>query len=123
MSPDSLDTPDASSSTPSSRSSQAKAPRLDGGERRYLRSLAHSLKPIIFVGEGGVSPQVLMALDEALASHELVKVRLRQPANKKEAAAQLAAASGSALCGVVGHTVVLYRPNPDEVKIELPKRA
>lgn len=101
----------------------AKAPQLDGAQRRYLRSLAHPLKPIVFVGEGGVSPAVQTALDEALTSHELVKVRLRQPANKKEAAAQLAEATASALCGVVGHTVVLYRPNPEEKKIELPKRS
>jgi RNA-binding protein len=111
--------PDARDKPPSA----APAPTLDGAQRRHLRSLAHPLKPIVFVGEGGVSPAVLTALDEALTAHELVKVRLRQPSNKKEAAARLADASGSALCGVVGHTVVLYRPDPTEPKIELPRRS
>ena len=75
------------------------------------------------VGEGGLSPAVLKALDAALTDHELVKVRLRQPPDKKAAAADLAAQSGSAVCGVVGHTVVLYRPNPDEPKITLPSKS
>jgi len=99
-----------------------KAPSLDSSERRHLRSLAHPLKPVVFVGEAGVSPAVTKALDEALTSHELVKVRLRQPTDKKATARELALATGSALCGVVGHTVVLYRPHPDEPRIELRKR-
>jgi len=88
-----------------------------------LRSLAHGLKPVVFVGEAGISPAVAKALDEALASHELVKVRLRQPGDKKAAARELAEVSASALCGVVGHTVVLYRPDPKNPKIDLPQRA
>ncbi len=105
---------------PTLAAKQTPAPTLDGAVRRHLRGLAHPLKPIIFIGEGGISPAVLKALDEALTSHELVKIRMRQPENKKEAAQQLAEASSAALCGVVGHTVVLYRPHPEEPKIELP---
>jgi RNA-binding protein len=80
------------------------------------------LKPIVYVGEGGLSPAVIKALDDALTSHELVKVRLRSPEAKKDTARELAEASSSALCGVVGHTVVLYRPHPDEPRIKLPRR-
>jgi RNA-binding protein len=98
------------------------APTLDGAQRRYLRSLAHPLKPVVFVGEGGVSPAVEKAVAAALESHELIKVRLRQPADKQAAAKQLAAASHAALCGVVGHTVVLYRPDPEDPQIKLPRR-
>ena len=96
---------------------------LDSAERRYLRSLAHPLKPIVFVGESGISEAVTKALDEALTIHELVKIRLRQPEDKKAAAGRLAEATSAALCGVVGHTVVLYRAHPDEPKIQLPKRS
>ena len=99
------------------------APNLDGAQRRFLRGLAHPLKPIVFVGEGGISPAVTKALDEALSSHELVKIRLRQPQDKKAAARELASTSSAAVCGVVGHTVVLYRPHPEEPRIELPKRS
>lgn len=98
------------------------APVLTGAQRRFLRRQAHPLKPLVFVGEGGVSPAVLKAVDAALSDHELIKVRLRQPEDKHAAAEGLAAGTGAALCGVVGHTVVLYRPDPEEPRITLPRR-
>ena len=98
------------------------APELAGYQRRFLRGQAHPLRPLVHVGEGGLSESLLGALDEALRDHELVKVRLREPADKRTAAQELAAASRSALCGVVGHTVILYRPHPDQRRIELPTR-
>lgn len=97
-------------------------PELDGAQRRHLRGLAHSIRPILFVGEAGLSEPLLRALDEALDAHELVKVRLRQPEDKKGVARRLAESSSAALCGVVGHTVVLYRPDRQSPKIELPQR-
>ncbi len=105
-----------------SRPERPPPPELDGAQRRHLRGLAHALRPIVFVGEGGLSDALLRALDEALAAHELVKVRLRQPEDKKETARRLAESTSAALCGVVGHTVVLYRPDPESPRIELPRR-
>ena len=99
------------------------APALTGGQRRHLRSLAHPLKPVVIVGEAGLSEAVIKALDDALHAHELVKIRLRQPSDKKDAARSLAETTGAALCGVVGHTVVLYRPDPKSPKIEIPPSA
>jgi len=118
----SSDAPRPPAQAPAQDSDHPKALSLDSTQRRHLRSLAHPLKPIVFVGEGGVSPAVTKALDEALTSHELVKIRLRQPTDKKATARELAEATASGLCGVVGHTVVLYRPHPEEPRIQLPKR-
>jgi RNA-binding protein len=118
----SSDSPQPPAQTPEQDFVASKVLELDSTQRRYLRSLAHPLKPIVFVGEGGISPAVTKALDEALTSHELVKVRLRQPKDKKAAARELAEAGACALCGVVGHIVVLYRPHPEEPRIKLPKR-
>jgi RNA-binding protein len=98
------------------------APELAGFQRRFLRGQAHPLRALVQVGEGGLSESVLGALDAALRDHELVKVRLREPADKKAAAQQIAESSHSALCGVVGHTVILYRPHPEDPQIELPTR-
>jgi len=98
------------------------APQLQGHQRKHLRGLAHPLKALVHVGEGGLSEGVLAAVDRALLDHELIKVRLHEPEDKKASARALAEASGSALCGVVGHTVILYRPHPDEPRIELPRR-
>ena len=97
----------------------AQAAELSGRQRRHLRGLAQRLAPAVFVGEG-ITAGVLRALDEALAAHELVKVRMRSPADKKAMAGELAQASGAVLAGLVGHTVVLFRRNADEPRIALP---
>ena len=110
----------ASDSNPGSN--QPKAPKLAGYQRKALRALANRLKAVVEVGESGLSPGVMHALDAALLQHELIKVRMHEPADKKATAATLAKRSGAALCGLVGHTVILYRPNPDEPTIELPQR-
>lgn len=98
----------------------AEAPVLDGRQRRHLRGLAHSLRPLVQVGGAGVGAPVLAALDAALRRHELVKVRLHEPEDKRALAEALARGTGAALCGLVGHTVILYRPNPEAPKIRLP---
>ena len=97
-------------------------PELSGLQRRFLRARANPLRALVQVGDAGVSPGVLQAIDAALEDHELVKVRLRQPEDKKRLAAELAKATSSALCGLVGHTVILYRPHPETPKIEVPSR-
>ena len=74
------------------------------------------------VGDGGVSDAVVRAVGDALAHHELVKVRLQAPESKRETARELATRTEAALCGLVGHTVILYRPHPEEPKIVLPTR-
>ena len=99
------------------------APPLSGAQRRWLRAQAHPLRPVVQVGERGLNPAVVAAVTDALAAHELIKVRLARPEDKKAAARELAEASAATLCGVVGHTVILYRPHPDEPKLELPQRA
>jgi RNA-binding protein len=93
---------------------------LTGRQRRHLRGLANPRKPLVQVGEAGISEAVLQALNSALESHELVKVKLQQPADKKADARLLADKTGSELCGLVGHTVILYRRSPENPGIEFP---
>ena len=95
------------------------APQLNGRQRKALRALAHSIDPVVQVGQGGISPGITRAIDAALLAHELIKVRLHQPEDKKAAAQELADTAGAALCGLVGHTVILYRPHPEEPRIRL----
>lgn len=100
----------------------ADSGQLHGFQRKYLRGLAHGLDPVVHVGREGVSEGVVAAIDDALITHELVKVRLHRPADKKALAAQLAQSTGAHQCGLVGHMVILYRANPEEPKIRLPAR-
>ena len=93
------------------------APTLTGTQRKSLRGLAHPLDPVVLVGQAGITDAVVRAVGEALLTHELIKVRLHDPEDKKAAAQELAQGAGAALCGLVGHTVILYRPHPDRPKI------
>jgi RNA-binding protein len=77
---------------------------------------------VVHVGSAGIGPPILDALEAALTDHELVKVRLHEPEDKKGLARALADQSGAALCGLVGHTAILYRAHPESPRIELPVR-
>jgi len=97
-------------------------PPLQGFQRRFLRGLANPRKALVHVGEGGISPGVIAAIGRALLDHELVKVRLREPEDKKAEARELAERCRAELCGLVGHTAILYRPHPEQPRIALPAR-
>lgn len=95
---------------------------LKGKQRRYLRGLGVSLKPTIMVGKEGLSESLLAAVEDAVATHELIKVRLLDSVDgpRKEVARELAEKAGVELIQVLGRTVLLYRRNEEEPGIELP---
>ena len=96
---------------------------LTGAQKKYLRGLAHGLKPVVRVGRGGLTGSLLASLDQALDSHELVKVKFSDFRHRKrELAAQAAGRVGCAQVGAIGHVVIFYRParDPEKRKIELP---
>jgi RNA-binding protein len=95
----------------------ADAPVLTGRQRKALRGQAHALEPVVHVGSAGVTAAVLRGVDEALTAHELIKVRLQEPVSKHDDAQALADGTGAALCGLIGHVVILYRPHPESPKI------
>ncbi|MBI1814466.1 MAG: ribosome assembly RNA-binding protein YhbY [Deltaproteobacteria bacterium] len=92
---------------------------LSSRQVRRLRALAHHLKPLVQLGQDGLSPGIVQAVERALLDHELIKVQMRQPQDKEAVGRAVADATGAALCGLVGHTVILYRPHPDKPRIEL----
>jgi RNA-binding protein len=96
---------------------------LSGRQRRYLRSLGHELRPVVQIGRDGLDDGLVAAVDQALTDHELIKVKLGEAANldRHDAAADLAARTRSEVAQVLGNTVLLYRADPDEPEIELPR--
>ena len=95
---------------------------LSGKQRRYLRSLGHSLNPVVQVGRGGLSDELLQAVEVALTDHELIKVRLGQGSDLERhgAAGDLATRTGAEVAQVLGNTVLLYRRHPERPVIQLP---
>ena len=92
---------------------------MSGRDRAELRAEAHHLTPLVHVGQFGLSPTVIQALDDALRTRELVKVQLGRNADVKaqDAAAELASATRAIVIQVIGKTATLYRKNP-----ELPRK-
>lgn len=90
-------------------------------QRRHLKGLAHPLKPVILMGNAGLTPAVIAETRRALEDHELIKVRLPGLEREERDAqlARLAAGTGSALVTRIGHVAVLYRPGSTP-KILLP---
>ena len=94
---------------------------LSNVQLRYLRGLAHKLKPVVHLGQKGVTPSVLAELDAALIVHELVKVKLAgERDGKKDLVEQLARESKAEVVQQIGHVVSLYRRNDERPRLALP---
>ena len=95
---------------------------LSEKQRRHLRGLGHSLKPIIFIGQAGASAAVIAEAARALHDHELVKVKVSGLERDVRDAAldSVAAGTKSEIVGRIGHTAVFYRRNPEKTRIVLP---
>ena len=92
---------------------------LSGAQKKYLRGLAHKLKPVVFIGQKGFAASVVTALDEAFNTHELIKVKFnefKEKEEKQEIISAIEDKTGSSLCGLIGHTAIFFRQNPDPEK-------
>ncbi|MDM8561665.1 ribosome assembly RNA-binding protein YhbY [Candidatus Parabeggiatoa sp. HSG14] len=80
---------------------------------RHLRGLAHHLKPVLMIGEKGISDNVLVELDRALNDHELIKVNIAGAMKKERQVVtkQLCQVSDAQLVQMIGRMSILYRPN------------
>lgn len=88
---------------------------MKGKERAELRAEAHHLNPTVHIGQQGLTPSVVSALDDALRTRELVKVKLgnKDDLKPKDIANSLALATNAAVVQVIGRTATLFRENPE----------
>jgi RNA-binding protein len=96
---------------------------LTGKQKRYLRSEAHHLNPVLQVGKGGVSDNLLDQVGLALNTQELIKISILSNCedDKDEVAEQLAKGTAAELVQLIGKTVVLYRESVENKQYELPR--
>ena len=96
---------------------------LSSKQRAFLRSMANTMDPIMQVGKSGVGEELITSVDNALEARELIKMSALETAlvTAREAADELAEATGADVVAVVGRRFVLYRPSKKKKKIELPK--
>lgn len=97
---------------------------LTGSQREYLRSKAHHLKPLVFIGHQGVTESVIAAVEENLLAHELIKVKFNDLKDQKRPLTEeVARRTESELVGMVGNIATLYRqhPEPEKRRVDLPE--
>lgn len=100
---------------------------MQGFQRKYLRGLAHNLKPLVFLGQKGLTEGLVASVNEALELHELIKLKFldfKQKSQKTELTGLITQRTGAELVGIIGNIAIFYRQQEDGDKrtIVLPER-
>jgi len=95
---------------------------MTGKQKRYLRKLAHPLKPSVNIGRQGLSPENKREIEVQLMDHELIKLKVLDSCSlsKKECAYELGKIKDLEVVQVIGKTLVLFCPRPDDPEIKIP---
>jgi putative YhbY family RNA-binding protein len=98
---------------------------LTAAERRALRARAHHLRPVVMIGDAGLTPEVTREIDVNLKSHELIKIRaMAEGRDARDAlAAAICEATGAQAVQHIGKILVVYRPKPPEERKPAKQRA
>lgn len=91
---------------------------LSREQRREYRAIAHNLKPVIIVGDKGLTENLQGELERALTDHELIKIKVASQDReaRQEAINALCEFSGAEVVQTIGKIAVIMRrakkPNP-----------
>jgi len=94
--------------------------------KKQLKAQAHTLKPVIIVGQAGLTESVLNEIEITLDTHELIKIKVRaEKEERKVIRDQIIADTKAELIQSIGQVVVIYRKKPEpkkEEKVTGPRR-
>ena len=95
---------------------------MTGKQKRYLRKLAHPLKPLVNIGKQGLSAENKREIGTQLLDHELIKLKVLDscPLSKKKCVNEVGKIKGLEVVQVIGKTLVLFCPHPEDPEIKLP---
>ena len=99
--------------------------QLKGSARTYLRGLAHHLKPVVYLGKHGVTESFIESVNQALDTHELIKLKFNSfKEERKILAKDIEARTNSEMVGMIGNIAIYYREqhDADKRKIQIPER-
>lgn len=89
--------------------------KLSGAEIKALKSRAHHLKPVVMVGQKGITDTLIEAMEETLDAHELIKVKFIDfKEKKKDLVVVLSEKTESSLVGMIGNVAIFYRKKEEE---------
>ena len=88
---------------------------MHSADKKKLRAKAHDLKPVIMIGQAGLTATVLAEIELALDNHELIKIKIRAEREKrKQISEQICSDTAAELIQNIGQIAVIYRLNPDK---------
>lgn len=88
---------------------------MNSANKKKLRAEAHTLKPVVMIGQSGLTAAVLAEIELALNSHELIKVKIRaERDDRKLISEKICTDTGAELIQTIGQIAVIYRLNPDK---------
>jgi RNA-binding protein len=85
-------------------------------QKKTLSGRAHHLKPVLMIGNKGITDNVLAELELTLKTHELIKIKLPggNHDQKAEIVKTLCDKSHAEHIQTIGHVATLYRENPQD---------
>jgi RNA-binding protein len=84
-------------------------------DKKKLKSEAHSLKPVVIIGQHGLTDAVLAEIELALDYHELIKIKIRaERAERQLISEKIHTRTGAELIQSIGQIAVIYRLNPNK---------
>ena len=87
---------------------------MNSADKKKLRAEAHTLKPVVMIGQSGLTAAVLAEIELALDAHELVKVKIRAERDERKMIIEkICSDTGAELIQTIGQIAVIYRLNPD----------
>ena len=93
---------------------------LSSSQRSYLRSQAHHLEPVVLIGKHGITDGTIESINRVLEVRELIKIKFREFRDEKLSLSEkIAESTNSQVVGVIGHTVIIFRQNPDSDKRQI----
>lgn len=94
---------------------------INSKQRATLRSMASQLQPIMQIGKGGISENLVRTVSDALEARELIKLSVLETCEfgAREVADELAECTKAETVAVVGRKIVLYRESKTKKRIEI----
>ena len=96
---------------------------LTDAQKKQLKRVGHSLKPVVMVGAGGMSDGVIDEVGKALEVHELIKIRVRvgDRAKRDEIIKEIGESTNAFVVQRIGNMALLFRENENDPKVLLPE--
>ena len=90
---------------------------LSTKDKKTLKRIAHDMKPVVYIGQKGITESLIAAAQKALTDHELVKMKfVDYKESKKAMSEEIVKLTEAELVALIGNTVIVYKKQDDPEK-------